>query len=260
MTPYVSESEHWYARDGSPAYTVPSKKGEPRPTTLRDARVHQYAPSVTKIIKCAAAPGLEQWKANQVLMAALTLPRAKDEPEAAWIKRVWEDSTEQARKAAERGTQIHAAIEKHLRGDGVDDEMWPYVAGAIRAMGMLDLSGQKPERSFTSPLGFGGKVDLYTADLVIDFKTKDGDLSDVVAYPEHWMQGAAYARGLGVPRAECANVFVSRTHPGEAKLVRHNHDDTERGWTMFRHLLAYWFTASEYRPSWAIQAVEAEVA
>ena len=34
----MMNSEHWYSRDGRPAYEVESAKGMMRPTTLRDAR------------------------------------------------------------------------------------------------------------------------------------------------------------------------------------------------------------------------------
>ena len=70
-----SESNHWYAKDGTPMYTVPAKSGEPRATTLRDAKKMGLLPSVTTIMKSAASPGLEAWKLNQMMLAALTLPR-----------------------------------------------------------------------------------------------------------------------------------------------------------------------------------------
>ena len=83
-TPAVraSESNHWYTRDGLPQYTVPSKKdGSPRATTLRDARTMNLVPSVTTVLNVAAKPALLAWLQQQVLLAALTLPRRPDEPE-----------------------------------------------------------------------------------------------------------------------------------------------------------------------------------
>jgi hypothetical protein len=111
---HIAESLHWYTRDGEPAYEVPAAKGGMRPTTLRDARKLNLVPSVTTIIRCAAAPGLELWKANQLMMAALTLPRRDGEAEKDWLSRVVQDSKEQARKAAARGTAIHAAYPRCL--------------------------------------------------------------------------------------------------------------------------------------------------
>ena len=54
-------------------YTVPAKNGEPRATTLRDAKKMGLLPSVTTIMKAAASPGLEQWKMNQMMLAALRI-------------------------------------------------------------------------------------------------------------------------------------------------------------------------------------------
>ena len=110
------ESTHWYAKDGSPAYTVMAKNGEQRSTTLRDAKKMGLLPSVTTIMKAAASPGLEAWKINQMMLAALTLPRGEGEGEESFIKRIQADSKEHARKAAERGTQVHTAIEQFFDG------------------------------------------------------------------------------------------------------------------------------------------------
>ena len=76
----LSESGHWYKKDGSPAYTTLGKTGE-RATTLRDARKLGLLPSTTGIIRQLSSAGLDLWKQQQVLLAALTLPRLADELE-----------------------------------------------------------------------------------------------------------------------------------------------------------------------------------
>lgn len=251
--PFATEAGHWYRPDGTPAYTTIGKNGQERPTTLRDARKHGWLPSVTTIMQAAAKPGLERWKAEQVLMAALTLPRGEGEAEKDWIGRVWEDSREQARLAAEKGTAIHGAIEKYLRGEPPVAELWPFVSGAMKAIEPLYLSFTRPERSFASTFGYGGKTDLVGVDpamapFVLDFKGKDGDLTDVRLYDEHFMQLAAYAHGLDIPDARLGIVFVSRTEPGTALLKMVDPEDAERGWRMFLALLSYWQAAHDYRP------------
>ena len=70
---HASESQHWSTRDGRPCYEVQAKNGSMRPATLRDARTMSLVPSVTAIIRCASAPGLELWKQQQVLHAALNV-------------------------------------------------------------------------------------------------------------------------------------------------------------------------------------------
>ena len=76
---HASQGQHWYDRDGTPRYEVRAKDGSMRPATLRDARKFGWYPGVTSIIKCAAAPGLERWKAEQTILSALTLPRSEGE-------------------------------------------------------------------------------------------------------------------------------------------------------------------------------------
>ena len=50
ITVRASESSHWYTREGAPKYTVEAKNGNPRNTTLADARKLNLVPSVTTII------------------------------------------------------------------------------------------------------------------------------------------------------------------------------------------------------------------
>ena len=115
-----SESCHYYDRNGEPRHTVVGKNGVERNSNLGDARKHGWLPSVTTIMQAAAKPGLERWKATQLMMAALTLPRQDGEAEPTWIDRVITDSKEQAKQAAKRGEAIHAARSEERRvGKGV---------------------------------------------------------------------------------------------------------------------------------------------
>lgn len=266
---HASESQHWYTRDGKPAYTVKSRDGTDRPATLRDARKLGLVPSVTEIIKCCHKPGLERWKLDQMLHSALTLPRLDGEAEGAWISRVWTDSQETARKAAERGTAIHAAIQgAHEDAGAVPAELWPHVEGVNNAMdAWLNkhphklVRKLKVEESFACPMGFGGKVDLNGIALdhlpfVVDFKTKEfSEDADLRTWDEHSMQLAAYRIGLGVPTAKCAIVYVSVTHPGLARLIEIPENDLAKGWQMFQGLLSYWKAKSSFDPSWSEDAV-----
>lgn len=247
MSTFAAESGHWYEQDGTPRYTVPAKKGGTRPTTIRDARILGLVPSVTTIIRCAAAPGLERWKAEQLLLAALTMPRLPDEPEAMWRARVQKDSQEEGRKAAERGTQIHAAIEAHYRGlatsSGEEFGAWvDHVVGGIGAWFGPQAWGA--ERSFAHPLGYGGKVDLHSPAVLLDFKSKD-TLDGVRLYDEHLMQLAAYAKGLGLEKPRAGIVFVHRRIPA-ATCLEVSDDELVRGWKMFRSLLDYWRAANDF--------------
>ena len=112
----LSEAGHWYDSKGAPTYTIVGLNGVERNTTLRDARKHGYVPSVTTIIGMAAKPSLENWKINQALNSAITLEQDPGESLEAFTHRCKEDSKDIGRKAAERGTIIHAMIEQGFMG------------------------------------------------------------------------------------------------------------------------------------------------
>lgn len=249
--PRASESNHWYTRDGVPQYTVEAAKGGQRPTTLRDARKMNLVPSVTTILNIAAKPALMAWMQQQVLLAALTLPRRPDEPEKEYIDRIISDSKEQGRSAADAGTDIHASIQAYYEGKPTGKHA-EHVDGTQACIeSHFGVHQWISERSFGHELGFGGKADMYTAEgdgIVLDVKTKEFTDPDAVgAYDEHLMQLAAYRVGLGVPKARCANVFVSRNDPGLAVVREWSQDDLRRGWEMFCCLLSFWQLKNQHK-------------
>ena len=250
VSAFTSEAGHWYTRKGEPMYQIEGANGKIRNTTLRDARKHDLVPSVTTILGVAAKPGLEKWKMQQVLFAALTLPKRDGESETQYLDRILDDSREQAKAAADVGTQIHAAIQQYYEEDvRYPVEYVQYVSGVDsqieRFFGKHDW---ECETAFAHELGYGGKADMLTRSsddpsvgILLDVKTKEFyDPEKVEAYDEHLMQLAAYRMGLGVPNARCANVFVSRGIPGMVKIIEWSPEDLDRGWEMFRSLLTFW--------------------
>src|SRR3990167_5241666 len=201
---HASEQMHYYHRTGAPCYEVVAKNGSMRPTTLRDARLMNLVPSVTSIIRCAAAPGLELWKQQQVLHAALTLPLIPGETEDAYLAHIV-------------GT---ANAVTDWAGEGLD---WD------------------TERTFAHPLGYGGKVDISTSGFIADFKTTEKDLEGIKTWDEHALQLAAYRHGIGAPSARCAIVYVNVLKPGEAKVIEIPEEELQRGWNMFRALRDFWY-------------------
>ena len=246
----AAESLHWYGRDGSPQYTVTAKNGNQRATTLADARKMSLVPSVTTIIKSAASPGLEAWKLNQMLLAALTLPRIENEPEEEFVQRIVKDSKEHAKMAAERGSAVHTAIESMYSGV-MHSEYAEHQAGCYRAIELeYGITEFQPEKAFAHELGFGGKVDLFSREgngVVLDVKSKEfSDPTKVQGFDEHMMQLAAYRMGLDLPDARCANVFVSVTVPGLVVVKEWSQEDLARGWMMFHSLLKYWQAKNQH--------------
>lgn len=244
--------EHWYKRCGAPFYEVEKRGGGLRAVTIADARKIGATPSVTTVLSVIDKPALTNWKVDQGILAALTLPRIDDEPEAEWLRRVKLDSQQQAKDAADEGTRIHDAIECSYKGKPYDGRYVPHVGAVINEVGRLfpGVTDWVPEASF-SAYGFGGKVDLHSPStgIVIDFKGKDGDFSDgkKLAYDQHW-QLAAYQHGLRLPRAECVNLFVSRTHPGKVASHVWTVDEIRGGLSVFLAAFALWKAMRGYDP------------
>ncbi len=250
-TPYPKESGHWYTPGGEPAYTVPNvSRGGLRPTRITDAKKLGLFPSVTGVGRVLAAPGLENWKIDQALLSAVTLPRKEGESVDAFMARAKEDSKQQAIKAAEVGKWVHANIQRHYQGQPPDPDAWVYVKGVTDIV-RLHCGEQKwkAERTFASPLGYGGMIDLYSPDWILDYKGKEfGPEDKIRAWDENGMQLSAYRKGVDLPMARCANVFFSRNNPGVAAFIEWEEDELERCWNMFYHALEIWKYQKRYRP------------
>lgn len=254
--------EHWYDRDGAPAYEVRAKSGLPRATTIADARKMGLVPSVTTVLSVLAKPALETWKVRQGILAALTLTRDPGEADEAYLARVMADSQQQAKSAAAEGTRIHDAIEAHFHGRYFDPRYEPHVEAVLAELRALfpGVNDWIAERSFASEIGYGGKVDLHSPStgITVDHKGKDGDFSDGkrLAYDQHY-QLAPYNRGLGLPLAPCANLFVSRTHPGKVKGHVWSEKDIAAGWDVFDAALTVWKRLRKFDPSFSTEKAAA---
>lgn len=253
-----SEGGHWYTLDGAPCYEIRAKSsGLMRPVTLRDARTLRLVPSVSTICAMEHKPALVKWQIEQALLSALTLPRAANESEEVFMERARTDSQEQARKAAARGTQLHAAIQSHFEGAPTSAEDYPYVAPVIAWL--KERYGTPPlaweaERSFAHPLGFGGKCDLLNRSVpaVADFKCKDFGADKQardLAYPEHCTQLAAYAEGFRLKKYDCVNIFVSTRVPGLIRVREWDNAELQQGWEVFRCFLKAWQIRKGYNCS-----------
>jgi hypothetical protein len=227
---------HWYDKDGNPQYTIIGANGKERDTDLRDARKLGLVPSVTTILKVAAAPALDIYKQQQLLKAVAEVPRIEGEPDKEWFSRIVKTSKEAGDKHMDRGTSMHNEIEDYFNKR---QREYPDFAKETYFAVVKEFGSQNwiTEKSFAFD-GFGGKVDLHCEDIVIDFKTKEVVDEKTDAYDEQLMQLAAYRVGLELPDALCANVFVDLQ--GNVKIIKHDESDIQKAWLMFSHLLAFY--------------------
>lgn len=172
--PHAKEAQSWYWPNGRPAYTVPSADGKREiPPDIRHARKLGLLPGVSRIIRQLAQPQLERWKQEQMMLAALTLPRNPDESESAFLARVREDAEAQAQARADEGKAVHKAIEQSLSGESSDPK-WSEHVRLVREL-----------------------LDILPRPCIVDFKTKERFLpKQRLYYDEHILQLAAYQHGI----------------------------------------------------------------
>lgn len=248
---HASEGGHWYTRTGEPCYQVNGKQ-----TTLREARKIGLVPSVTTILQMEAKPALTAWLVNQAILSAMTLPRSDGESLDDFAVRVEEDSKQQAQKARDKGTQIHAAVQSYFETGAID---FTYGRETVAVREWINqrygLDGFKAEQSFAHPSGYGGKSDLVGLGIVIDFKTKDFGADKEgkdLAWPEHVAQLAAYADGFGFDKPDCVNIFISTRTPGLIKVREWDDNEIAEGRKAFQLLLELYKLRKKFDPSFTV--------
>lgn len=281
---YAGESNHWYRPDARPCHQLPYKdkkrKGELRNTTLRDARELGLYPSVSAILGVVEKKGLDGWKKERVATAAHELFRSGVPDNVSlewWNQGVLEIAEENMTKSRDLGTEIHGAIERYLRGVQGSQEYpempylpaseLPYSAhteAAVAALRELGVWGQpfSAERTFASPLGYGGTVDFQSHELIADFKCVDR-LDKKLAYDDRCAQLVAYNRGADflfadntdsfwvnnrLSKFKLVNIFISTSEPGKYLIHEWSTEEKEHGWEMFKACFQLWKIVNRYDP------------
>ena len=185
-------------------------------------------------------------------MGALTLPKIKGEALEHFADRIKKDANQQSLDARDLGVSIHAAVQEYYALTGVlklhpriplyEEEVAAVVKNIAFDFGAQDW---KVEQTFTSPLGYGGKVDLYAEGIVIDFKTSEFTKETTIKpYPEYGMQLAAYAKGLNLVNPKLINIYISTLEPGLVYL--YEWQDPVKYWRMFKCLLEYYKISKDF--------------
>ena len=225
------QPSHWYLPDGRPFHEILKKDGTgPRPVTLADARKVQALPSVTYILSVIAKPGLEAWKVEQGILAALTLPHVAGEDLGTFAKRVVADMTKEVERAAVFGTRIHAACEFYAKENlaPTDIELFDHLGSWLR---WFDENVERVECLekvvVCGHYGYAGRVDMVAklkgmGWCVVDFKTQkvkrgpNGEPKPV--FYETWpLQLAAYGIAVGSRCGDLGglvSVVIDSSRPG----------------------------------------------
>lgn len=254
------KASHWYLPDGTPYHTVQKADGSgPRPVTLRDARKVGAYPSVTNVLGTIAKPGLDAWKLEQGILAALTLPKGRTEPVDVYARRVVEDMDAQVTAAAAFGTAVHALCQEYLQ-DGtipvVDDKLLEHWQPWKQWCDSNVLNVRRVENVVVNDReGYAGTMDLECELLdlgwcIVDFKTQNVKLSGgkkKPAFYETWLlQLIAYADAINQPTHRLVNVVIDTDRPGPVFV--HVWQDDPAAWAAWAAALELWVYMRGYRP------------
>lgn len=251
-----SSESHWYRwieETGSilPCYETPRADGEGmRKTTLADARKEKLLVGISTIANMLPKPALTAWLQEKAIYAALTLPRLPDEPLDEFAKRAVIDMTEQTRKAADFGTEIHDAIfDKLLAGIKPPEHLDQWVQGFrewadknIEDVHALEFVVGDPA------LGVAGRLDADVTlrefgRTIIDAKTqgiKNGKPNYYDTFPVQ-LAGYRHCRQRECPEVKfriCSLVIDSAT-PGPCHANVWLGDDGTY-WKIFQNCLENW--------------------
>lgn len=233
-----------------------SRPGELRPTRITDVKKwwkegKKIEPSVTNIQGILAKPQLTNWIIDQHLEQAYSLNPADYQSLDLWLDACHYKADTQMDKAPSAGSDLHKCMDDYdNRRLGNDHPMFALCQKVHNeiASRLDDLdAAYTTEQNFVSELGYGGQVDLhiYTGNdvhLINDYKTKltkDKFKPGKMAYMEHYVQLAAYRKGLGLDKARCANIFVC-LEDGQIDFHEHKEEDLIKGWEIFKKCLEIW--------------------
>ena len=257
MKLFSPDSTHWYQRDGNADARRSSLKGEPRATTLRDARKLGLVPSVTNILGVIAKPELDGVAAGTGGAGGAHIAAHRGRKRRCVCQTGGEDSLTTRDSAADFGTEFHHGAEQIAKSLEVDRadllSSWLnlyrdwYQANCVRLL-------WTEQRVVSSQFGYAGTADLLIEHKVhglclVDLKTmKLNPKYKTKPYSTWCYQLAAYRAALGV-RATCLNLIVNSVTPEMPVEHVWTESEMESGLRAFMAARELWMTENDYNPT-----------
>lgn len=251
------DGSHWYYPDAKPCYELPKKDGSGmKVPTLADARKLNLLPSVTTILKVLHKQALVDWLIEQSVLAVLTTPRNDGEELDAFIERVLHSEKiqdQEATKARELGTDMHAGLEALFGGGQIDEELRPWIEPAYLHLKALAPWEKIETETILVGKGYAGKADFIGwangGHCIVDFKTTK-KLPTKASWGEHRLQLSAYAAAHWLRPAEAvitANLYISTIECGKFAYFENPpwEEDFEQG---FAPLVQHWQWSTGFKP------------
>jgi len=245
-----TESSHYYLASGESCH------GD-----LRSARKVGAYPSVTTIL-AAAGPskqGLMNWKEEQAILSALSLPRNDGEADSDFAKRVVLDSRKEVEAAAIRGTQIHSLAEIIINGEEPGELVNGYEAhfDSLKQWRKGIYKVHKSEAVLVNEAeGYAGRVDLiaeiYGEKLcpeieVIDFKTRKFKNGKAAGYETDLLQLSAYSYAFAEDALPSRNILIDPV-TGQLDEVRYTAEQVSKAYEAFKSICNVWRWLKKYDP------------
>ena len=241
-----TESSHYYLASGESCH------GD-----LRSARKVGAFPSVTTILGAAgpSKQGLMNWKEEQAILSALSLPRNDGEADSDFAKRVVLDSRKEVEAAALRGTHVHSLAEIIINGEepgelvkGFEDhyaglkEWRECCVGKVHASESVLVNEAE---------GYAGRVDLI-CDIhgemeVIDFKTRKFKNGKAAGYETDLLQLSAYSYAFAEDALPARNVLIDPV-TGQLDQVKYTAEQVGKAYEAFKSICNVWRWLKKYDP------------
>lgn len=254
------KSNHWYKADGTPQHTIVGKNGKERAPRIKEAMELGLYPAVTTKLSVISNFQLNDWKLREVAKYSFVYPPQPKETDEAYAGRVIEGAMEQVSDAADLGTNIHNALEKHFTGQEYPPEMAVYVNAVDKWVKDNGVEFRDHElRLVNKTIGFAGTTDAaFTSPKgygILDFKsrrTKPGE--KVTPYETQVMQIAAYHTcywGQIIPDMDKnitgVNLYISTTEPGRVEATWYTPHELEEAWDAFVYASKLWDYLKGYK-------------
>ncbi len=246
-----TESAHYYLASGESCH------GD-----LRSARKVGAYPSVTTILGAAgpSKQGLMNWKEEQAIAAALSLPRNDGESLADFAKRVVLDSRKEVEAAALRGTHIHSLAEMIINRQEPGELVKGYEEHYAGLKEWRECCVTKVHESesvlVNEAEGYAGRVDLiaqiHGEMEVIDFKTRKfktdaKGVSKASGYETDLLQLSAYAYAFTDEGMACRNILIDPV-TGQLQEIRYTAEQVAQAFDAFTSICKVWRWLKKYDP------------
>jgi len=246
-----TESSHYYLASGESCH------GD-----LRSARKVGAYPSVTTILGAAgpSKQGLLNWKEEQAIAAALSLPRNDGESLSDFAKRVVLDSRKEVEAAALRGTHIHSLAEMIINRQEPGELVKGYEEHYAGLKEWRDCCVTKVHVSesvlVNEAEGYAGRVDLiaqiHGEMEVVDFKTrkfkKDAKgISKATGYETDLLQLSAYAYAFTDEGMACRNILIDPV-TGQLQDIKYTAEQVAQAFEAFTSICKVWRWLKKYDP------------